>query len=161
MDNVFAFHCDACAINPAAYNATLSVLHPYADLNLRWCHGNNNTRTGAKLDTAIALDKFMAEWNSCMGHSEAARVLFLKHTGKAAKTKSETRLWSENDVVEHCVFPNILNGKLPEWLLACLAKELAPKPVARMLAEITNPRRRTWLALEAATEQQRPIIGLA
>eukprot|EP00966_Prymnesium_polylepis_P326712 7382616-Prymnesium_polylepis.1 len=90
----------------------------------------------------------MGYYNACVGTSNYAVVLFAEITGYTAKSKSETRWFSTNDVQELSLLPNHSNGNLLKWADRMIDQGICEKTAPKMRAFLLHSTKVKLFALE-------------
>ena len=155
MENVVAVHNDSVAVNVKVFRDTLRDLWIHCDMNLCLTHGGQNTY--AKVETAVALDGYLAGFVKCISLSNFARSIYHSIFGEAPQKKSNTRWFSDAVVVSVSIYPG-LDGRMLEFVTKLHSNSLCEASAGKMVAVHGNRRLFTMLLLEAAVVS---IVGMA
>ena len=147
LANVLDIQNDSCSPNIKSYMETTSLMLPYSDMDPCLPHTGGNT--GQCFETPT-LSELVQAYTQAVGHSKPTRVVFREITGTTLQTKGSSIRWHvENDVIEHCIYPFLENGKLREWVQAMIDQGLCPQSCKKMDNLLASPTKFTLLWLEA------------
>ena len=118
-------------------------------------HGGHNTY--AKVETASALDSYLAGFVKCISLSNFARSTYHSIFGEAPQKKSNTRWFSEANVVSQSIYPGLEDGRMLEFVTKLQSNSLCEASAGKMMAVHGNCRLFTMLWLEAAVVK---IVGM-
>lgn len=155
MDNVVAVHNDSVAANVKVFNSTLHGLWLYCDMNLCLSHGGHNTFS--KFNTSTALDTYLSAFVKCISLSNYARSIYFEIFGKRPLKKSNTRWFSEVQVVSGSIYPGLEDGRMLEFVTKLQSNQLCEASAIKMMAIHANRRLFIMLWLEAAVIS---IVGM-
>ena len=94
------------------------------------------------------VDEFMVLYNACVGMSNYAKVIFCDVTGNTALRKSATRWFSAHDVQELSIMPNVMNGKILQWVDRMGEQGICEKTVPKLRKFLLAPRKMKLFQLE-------------
>ena len=138
---------DCVAANLASYRDSLAGPFPHSDHN--GCIPHTGSHVGEHLETPN-VDEFMNLYNTCVGTSNYAKVIFAEVTGYVARRKSATRWFSTFDVQEHSLLPNALNGKLLAWADKMLSEGVCMNTAPKIRKFLLNPTKVNLFQVELA-----------
>ena len=135
-EDVLGWMSDCVAANLASYRDSLAGPFPFSDHN--GCIPHTGSHVGENLETP-EVDEFMNMYNTCVGTSNYAKVIFADITGYVARRRSATRWFSTNDVQEHSLLPNAVNGKLLAWADEMVKQGICDKTAPKIRKFLLTP----------------------